>query len=330
MADESMIPEGAGDPAAAAPAPAPDAGAPADGATPAPDAGQGDEIATDPASMIPADKVGQQLDGADQGGPRAKGTLKDADDARVDADPEAEVNASPEEQKQYDSLVTRFLLFISDPRQSSDKHASPTQSVISMMNKPNVPAAIALGRAAANVVFTLMHSAKMQGKPYDAEVVFHAADEMIPALYLLGAAHGIWHGLPPFHGMEQDGTYDFEDSEIKVIGEAKMQGTRFIGNMMVQHGWITEDVAKSNMELWKQRIEQEVAHGNVSDEVMEKLAENGTFDKIHDQLGTSGLRGQPGATPPAAPADAPAPQDSSAPPAADAGPPGLIPTQGGA
>lgn len=329
MADESMIPPSAGDPASAA-TPAPQEGsAQAPGAGTAP--GQGDtgpaDPATQPAALIPADAQGQALDGADQGGPRAKGTQQDADDAAVDADPEAEVPASPEEQKQYDSLVSRFLLFISDPRKASDKHASPNESVLGMLNKPNVPAAVALGRATANVVFTLMSTAKAQGKPYDAEVVFHAADEMIPALYLLGAAHGIWKGLPPFHGMQPDGSYDFSDDEIKVLGEAKMQGTRFIGNLMVHAGWITEDVAQSNAALWKQRIEQEVAHGNVSDEVLEKLSQAGTFDKIHDQLGTGAFSGAAGSS---SPDSFPADSGQSAPaPAPDAGQPGLVP-QGGA
>lgn len=326
MAD--LIPPGAGDPASAQAAPAPQEGSAQAPAGPAPGQGAPDP-ATQPAALIPADAQGQQLDGADQGGPRAKGTEKDAQDAAVDADPEAEVPASPEEQKQYDSLVSRFLLFISDPRKASDKHASPNESVLAMLNVPHVPAAIALGRATANVVFTLMQSAKAQGKPYDAEVVFHAADEIIPAMYLMGAAHGIWKGLPPFHGMAADGSYEFNDDEIKVMGEAKMQGTRFLGKLMVHAGWITSDVAQANAALWKQRIEQEVAHGNVSDEVLEKLAQAGTFDKIHDQLGTSGFSGFTGQAGPASPADAGTPPPASDSFPADAGTPGAAPTATG-
>lgn len=335
MADEQqgMIPPGAGDPASAT-APAPQEGSVQAPAQPAPD--QGNAPTPDPASMLPADAQGQQVDGADDGGPRAKGTQADVDSAAVDDDPTAPVNATAEEQKQYENLVSRFVLFISDPRKATPAHASPTESVIAMMNKPNVPAAVALGRAAANIMFTMMHTAKMQKKPYDAEVGFYAADEAVPALYLLGAAHGIWKGLPAFKGLEPDGTYGFEDDEIKILGEAKMQGTRFIGNLMVHAGWITPDVARSNAALWKQRIEQEIAHGNVSDEVMNDLAKKGTFDKIHDQLGTTGFGGQAGAsgagqavdtpTDPAAAAEA---DDSqSAPPTA--GQPGQSPVPEGA
>lgn len=317
-----MIPPGAGDPASAQAAPAPQEGSAQAPATPPAAPGQGDPgqaAPVDPSAFVPADPAGQQLDGADaQDGPRAKGTQADANEAATDQDPESEVPSSPEEQKQYDSLVARFLLFISDPRQSTPDHPSPTQSVLGMLNKPNVPAAIALGKACANIVMMLMHSARVQGKPYDAEVVFHAADEMIPALYLLGAAHGVWKGLPPFHGMQPDGSYEFADDEIKVLGEAKMQGTRFLGNLLVQSGQITNDVAQSNAELWKQRIAQEVAHGNVSDEVMEQLAKKGVFDKLHDHLGTAGYSGadqQAGAGAPA-PAPMPAPTASA---------PGLIP-----
>lgn len=344
MAAEGMIPAQAGqdDPASAA-APAPQPGSAGPGGSPAPDQGPGDPVATDPAAMIPADAQGQQVDGADAAGPRAKGTQQDAYDAAVDADPNnAEVPATPEEQAQYHSLVSRFILFISDPRQSTPKHASPSQSVLSMLNAPTVPAAIALGRATAHVVMTLMQSAKMQGKPYDAEVVFHAGDELIPAMYLLGAAHGIWKGLPPYHGIDADGSYDFQDDEIKVIGEAKMQGTRFLGDLMVKAGWITPDIAQQNAALWKEQIQREVESGSVSDEVMEMLAKRGTFDKIHDQLGTTGLTGaagpagssgssdpEPTAPPAAAPSPAPTPAPDAAGAPAQPGQPGMVPTDGG-
>lgn len=330
MADEGMIPAsaGQGDPASAA-APAPQPGSAAPGGSPAPD--QGDAIATDPAALIPANAQGQQADGADQGGPRAKGSQQDAYDAAVEQDPGSPVPATPEEQRQYESLVSRFILYICDPRQASPKHASPNQAFLAALNTPNVPAAIAIANATAKAVMTLLHTAKIQGKPYDAEPVFYAGDEIIPAAYLLGAARGIWKGMPPYHGVQPDGSYDFADDEIKVIGEAKMQAIRFLGNMMVKAGMITPDVAQANAEQWKQQIAREISSGSVSDEVMQELAQKGVFDKIHDQLGTSGLMGaagQAGSAP--APASPDAGSDPTAPAAptdpGSAGTPGLVPT----
>lgn len=333
MADEQqgLIPADAGSDPASAAAPATQAGSAAPGGSPAPD--QGDPIATDPAALVPADGSGQQVDGADQGGPRAKGSQQDAYDAAVDDDPNAPVPATPEEQRQYESLVTRFILYVSDPRQSNPKHASPNQAFMATLNTPKVPAAIAIAGATAKAVMTLLHTAKIQGKPYDAEPVFYAGDEIIPAAYLLGAARGIWKDMPPYHGVQPDGSYDFADDEIKVIGEAKMQTIRLLGNMMVKAGMITADVAQANAEQWKQQIEREISSGSVSDEVMQQLAQKGVFDKIHDQLGTAGLVGAPGQAPtPAAPDPSSAPTadpgaDASATPSpADAGSPGLVPT----
>jgi hypothetical protein len=247
---------------------------------------QGSANPPDPATMIPADAQGQSADGADDGGPRATGTQQQADRDAVDSDPFTPVEASPEEQAQYHELVTRFLLFISDQRAPNEKIPSPMDSVLSHLNDPKVPLATAIGRTVAGIVFTIVHAAKVQGVTYEPEVLFYASDELCAAVYLLGNARGYLKGVPPFKGMPEDGNYDFDDREVSIIQESKMQAVRAWGNLALGAGLITDDIKQENMAFWKSQIQREVDSNSVSDEVMSIMQKKGVFDKIHEQLGT--------------------------------------------
>jgi hypothetical protein len=256
-------------------------------ATPAPDQGSPDANVPNPAASTPASPQGQALNGATQGGARAKGTQQDANDAATAADPNAPVPATPAEQAQYHQLVTRFLLFISDKRKATPKHPSPWQSVLAMLNNPHVPLAVAIGSATAHIVFTMVHAAQAQKITYDPEVLFHATDELVTAMYLLGNSQGLFNGMPPFQGLQKDGNYNFSDAELRVLGESKMQAVRAFGTLEVKAGMITPDVSQANQAFWKQQIQREVESGNVSDGVLQSLSKQGVFDKIHQALGTT-------------------------------------------
>jgi hypothetical protein len=292
-----------------------------------------DDTASDPTQQV-ADSGGANPDQAGM-----KGTVKDAQDAAVDDDPNAEVDATPEEQAQYDQLVARFVTFISDSSIHTPGQKSTSDTVLQEINNPKLPLAINLGQAVAHIIFMIVQSAKVHKVDYSPEVLFHAADECCSSIYLLANAAGIVKGMPPFKGLDaidEDGDYDFEPIEIKVIGETKMQACRIFGNMLVKAGYIGKDVSAENQDFWKKQISREVAQGNVSDEVLAKLNKTGTFDKVHEHMGsdpsTMGEPQQPdpnqpppdtAPTPP--PADASTGDSGSAPPAGGDAGGGLIP-----
>lgn len=305
-----------GDPNAGA-----DAGAaPSSPGDPADPQGQGGLIpgqtAPDPAADDTANNpAGQVLDSGgaspDQAG--MKGTVKDAQDAAVDDDPNAEVEATPEEQAQYDQLVSRFVTFISDSSVHTPGQKSTSDTVLEQLNNPKLPLAVNLGQAVAHIIFMIVQSAKTHKVDYSPEVLFHAADECTSSIYLLANAAGIVKGMPPFKGIDaidEEGDYDFEPIEIKVIGEAKMQACRIFGNLLVRAGYIGKDVSAENQDFWKKQITREVQQGNVSDEVLAKLNKSGTFDKVHEHMGSD----------PSTMGDAP-PPDPNAPPVDTGAPP---------
>lgn len=317
------------------------------------DQGQGGlipgQVAADPsADQTAGDPTAQVLDSGgaspDQAG--MKGTVKDAQDAAVDDDPNAEVQATPEEQAQYDQLVARFVMFISDSRVHTPGQKSTSDTVLEQLNNPKLPIAVNLGQAVAHIIFMIVQSARVHKVTYSPEVLFHAADECTSSIYLLANAAGIIKGMPPFKGLDaidEDGDYDFEPIEIKVIGEAKMQACRIFGNLLVRAGMIGKDVSAENQDFWKKQISREVSQGNVSDEVLAKLNKSGAFDKVHDHMGNDpsimGAKDQPdpnqpptdqGAPPPPADAstgDAPPAPASGGGAGGDAGG-GLIPPGG--
>jgi hypothetical protein len=286
------------------------------------DAGQGGlipgEQAPDPSGDETAGPTGQALNSAAPGDvPRMAGTVQDAKDAAVDADPNAEVEASPEEQAEYDQLLSRFLLFISDTKQPQGGGKSASDTMLEQLNNPKIPLATAIGTVTAHIVYTIVSAASHQKVTYSPDVLLHAAEECVSAVYLLGLAGGIIKGMPPFKGMPDDGDYDFEDSEIQVIGEAQMQAVKEYGSILVKTGDLSAADRTANQDFWKKQIAREVSTGNVSDDVLSRLQAKGAFDKVHAHMGQGGMpdpsSGQPPAQPdPSAQAPAPAAPDASA------------------
>lgn len=286
-----------------------------------------DDTANDPNAQL-LDSGGASPDQAGM-----KGTVKDAQDAAVEDDPQAEVDATPEEQAQYDQLVSRFVTFISDSRDHGTGK-STSDTVLEQINNPKRPIAINIGEAVAHIIFMIVQSARSHKVDYSPEVLFHAADECTSSLYLLANAAGIIKGMPPFKGLDaidEDGDYDFEPIEIKVIGESKMQACRVFGNMLLKAGMIDDGTRAENMDFWKKQITREVQQGNVSDEVLAKLNKSGAFDKVHEHMGNDpSVMGDKQPDPNQPPTDTgPQPSDPSS-GGAEPPSPGLIPPGGGA
>lgn len=212
--------------------------------------------------------AGQPSDNGDQ---RPVGTAKDQRDAEISKDPSAKVQASPQEQAQYVQLVTRFILMISDNRQHSADHPSPSDAALKQLNNPKLSVAQAVGQTTAQLIFILHNAAKSQKVQYDPDVLFHAADECIAATYLKGLARGIFHGMPEYKGIPSSGEYPFEPAEMHMLAQAKIYAVQWFGRLMQQTGQITPAEKNEAMNFWQQQIKREVNSGQVSDQTIEKL-----------------------------------------------------------
>lgn len=229
------------------------------------------------ADMIPADQQ--------QGGPpRPVGTAEDAQNQLIDQDPTAPVEATPDEQGQYEQLVTRFMLMISDPRKSHDKGVSPADSVLKDMNRPNMPLAKAIGRTGANVISILTNAAKHMGVKYDPDVIFHATDECLTLLYIMGKAAGIFHGVPQF---DPQNPGELTKKEMEMLGDAKMFAAEQYGNHLLATGQLSKSESADFSNFWKKQVGREVAQGTVPDNVLQQLQHNDTMQRMQDQIGQS-------------------------------------------
>lgn len=250
--------------------------------------------------------------------PRAVGTVGQAQQAAQDSGPDAgdptdPTVATPTEQAQYTQLVTRFILAIHDMR-PAPTGKSPTDTVIEQLNNPSVPLAKAIGDTTAQVMFILQQNAKHQKFSYDPDVMFHAADECIPAVYLLGNAAGLFKGVPPFRGLKQGDDYDFTVGEAKIIARAKLYAVQKFGQLMQAHGELGPKDRQQQMDFWHQQIVREAKNNEIDPEVLQNLKKiPGVADAVNNPQAPQVDAGSQAPAPvaPPAPPDqgaAPAPQ----------------------
>lgn len=245
------------------------------------------QAATDQQQNAPVPQ--DQAAGSEQD-PRAVGTVQQRQQAQMkanDNDPTTPVAATPMEQAQYTQLVNRFVLMISDPRPSPSGH-SPCEQAIQMMNNPSVPLPQAIGFATAQQIFILHHGAKVQGHSYEPDVMFHAADECVASMYLLGLARGLFKGMPPYKPQPAGQPYPFEPAEVNVIGHAKLYTVQKFGAMLQQNGEIQLTERKQAVDFWQQQIQREIKSGEVDQSLIEKMQNDGQ-DKLAQTAQDNGL-----------------------------------------
>lgn len=244
---------------------------------------------------------------------RPLGTQAQASQAATAQNPRATVPATTEEQAQYAQFVTRFLMFISD---SHNGPKSPAAATMRMLNNSHKSVAQAIGDTTASVAFVLVKAAEAQKIHYPIDVLMHACFECVAAVYVLGAASGIFRGIPKFQGLNRDGSYSFSRPEIKILVHAQFAAVQAFGNMEVKAGMLSPQVRQQNEQFWKEQIQYEVAHHLVDDSVLQKIAKTGAFNKLEQQATqrASGAQPQQPQQPQAAPPQAPqSPQGQQAP-----------------
>lgn len=320
------------DPSAADPlASGGDPGTPsAPAAPPAPDP---DSDTSNPANQTLAGPAAQSVNGADAtGGPRAVGTLQDANDAIQQQDPTAPQSVTPEEQAEYDQFKSRFQLIISD--NTPPPHGQPGktlhETIIGELNNPKVPLATTVGTVTAQIAMMIVHTATIQKITYQPDVLMHVAQECVAITYLAGLSAGIFKGVPAFHGINADGSYDFSQQEVRIIADSQMQAMRVFGSMELKMGMISPDVQKANMDFWHQQVAREVQTGKVNEQVLQHIAASGALNHVQSGLsgmvgGGGGPQGSQGASPSAG-TDPSAATGTSASPAPPTGTAGAAPT----
>lgn len=210
--------------------------------------------------------------------PRPAGTQAQHNATASAINPLSEVNATDDEQAQYNQFVSRFMMALADPKSKMG------DATLKLMNDVHMTIPEAVGRATANLAFIIVKGAAAHKIQYETDVLFHAAFECVCVVYVFGLAAGIWKDVPPFKGLNPDGTYPFTHPELKILTSAQMQAVRFFGDMEVKNGMLSPQVRKANMQFWQQQIHREVQSGAVNEDVLKKLAAAGVFKGAQNKM----------------------------------------------
>lgn len=175
----------------------------------------------------------------------------------VSEQPEAEDDqaVTPEEQKQYDDLVTRAKLFINDPRKPINSKGQPIPGakaprdvIVDHLNLPGQTAADSVGRTTAQVAWILYTNAKRQGYAYPPDVLYHGADEILSDLYHIALAANLIKNPPARGSVEEE----------HFLGVAKLAACKFFGQNLIDTGQAN---SKEAQEYYLAQIKREGESG---------------------------------------------------------------------
>ena len=127
-------------------------------------------------------------------------------DPEPDPNEDGSVNATEEEQMQYDMLTVRSRKMIFGPAKDD---------VLKMLGASESPAK-GMGEAGAMILKSLIDAAATKGTKINADVGTEAGTEVIDDLNELGKSAGVFQ-------------YDDEESEVKEMQDALLWGVKFYG-----------------------------------------------------------------------------------------------------
>lgn len=254
---------------------------PQDQAAPTPEATQ----APPDAGAAPDPSSPEAQGGVDPGEARPVGTQADLIQADQEQDPTGSPAVTPEEQAQYTDFVRRALLFISDDRKPGGSKKSPLQSTLEMLNNPRKNVADAIGFTASQVTRLIANGAQRAKQAFPPDVLFHGGYELVQHLYMLGAVHHLFKGVPELNAdvaTEED--HQWSPQEQKIIDTAFATGVQYYGKYLQDSGQITPQFREQSVKFWKEQIANETAKGEVPDSTFDKLDVPGLRAQMQDRI----------------------------------------------
>jgi len=176
--------------------------------------------------------------------PRAFGGEEDPESSSGD------VQATPEEQMDYEFLATRARKMI---------FGKSKEKILTMLGSSETPAK-GLGRAGSMIIKSLMMSSKQQGKDISTETAINAAAVVLTDLNDLAKANGVFK-------------YDTPKDEETEMSEGMLWGIKFYGDGMIANGEITPELQKMAMDQVKSGIAEETAKGPQKTKVAEAVGQ---------------------------------------------------------
>lgn len=156
----------------------------------------------------------------------------------VEPNENGEVQASPEEQQDYDLLVTRARKMI---------FGKSKEKVLQVLGSSETPAK-GMGMAGAMIARTLVKSSEEQGRQINADVVTNAGIEIVQDLNDLAVVNNVFK-------------YDSPEDENNEMSDALLWGVKFYNDQAKAAGEITPEMQKEAQTLVQQGIQEEQSGG---------------------------------------------------------------------
>ena len=177
--------------------------------------------------------------------PQARPFGADAD--MVEDDPEGDIEATPEEQADYDLVVARAYKFI------YGEGKDQTLKTLSSGENP----ADGIGRATAMILRAIKVSADQSGKKIEGDILFHAAAELAEDLSEFGKTAKVFE-------------FRDEDEDVQQTQESLFYAMKYYGEEAMANGEIDQEEAQRAVQQGIQQ-EQQAASANVGDAVRQEL-----------------------------------------------------------
>jgi hypothetical protein len=144
------------------------------------------------------------------------------------------IDATPEEQEQYDLLTIRARKVMFGPGKDD---------VLAMLGSSESPAQ-GIGQAGAMIMKSLYQAAKNSGMDIPADVMIEAGTEVADDLNELGKSAGVFE-------------YDSKEEENSELADSMLWGVKYYGDGMVTAGEITPEMQKEAQRVTAEGIESE-------------------------------------------------------------------------
>jgi hypothetical protein len=155
-------------------------------------------------------------------------------DPEPETNEDGSVNATEEEQMQFDLLTVRARKMIFGPKKND---------VLKMLGSGESPAK-AMGQAGALILKGLIDAAANKGMEINQDVGTEAGAEVVEDLNELGKSAGVFK-------------YDDEESEIKEVSDALLWGVKFYGEAMMSGDKLTPELQKQAQVLTVEGLAEE-------------------------------------------------------------------------
>ena len=165
--------------------------------------------------------------------PRAVGM---SEDVEPEMNEEGEVQATEEEQLDYDLLTVRARKMMYGPGR---------ENILKMLGSSETPAQ-GMGKAASMLVKSLVGSAKKSGREISGEVAINAGAEIVEDLSELAVANDVFQ-------------YENNEEEKSELEDAMLYGVKFYGDGMLANGEITEEMQSQAKKQMDEGIQEELA-----------------------------------------------------------------------